>query len=152
MTPAEAAALLGIAAAFDNRKPDPDAAQAWAIALNDLRFADCRDAIVEHYRRSSDWLMPEHVIAGVKRIRRNRVAAYGTLPAPTHIDPDDTAALNAWTVRTTRDIADGNPPPKPKALPAAPEPAAAPKALRDQLAALRRKTEIREGLDEGETA
>ena len=32
MTPAQAAALLTIAASFDNRKPDADQAKAWAMA------------------------------------------------------------------------------------------------------------------------
>jgi hypothetical protein len=56
VTPTEAAALLTVAAAFDNRKPDADAAKAWSIALGDLPFFDCRDAVVAHYRKTDDWL------------------------------------------------------------------------------------------------
>ncbi|MGZ4519746.1 MAG: hypothetical protein ACXVGA_03710, partial [Mycobacteriaceae bacterium] len=67
MTPAEAQTLLGIAASFDNRKPSEEAAIAWSHALNGFRFVDCRDAIVAHYRVSSEWLMPAKVVAEVKR-------------------------------------------------------------------------------------
>lgn len=38
VTAPEAAALLAHAAGFDNRKPDAQAARAWAAALADLDF------------------------------------------------------------------------------------------------------------------
>ena len=107
MTPTEAAALLAIAAAFDNRKPDADAAQAWALALDGLRFEDCRDAVMTHYRTSADWLMPSVVIAAVKRMRRERIAAFGALPnPPAELDGDPTRT-HAWTVDAIRRIGDG---------------------------------------------
>jgi hypothetical protein len=82
MTPAEASALLTVAAAFDNRKPDPDAAKAWSIALGDLPFVDCRDAIVAHYQRTTDWLMPAHVIGAVRKVRQNRLEDAPVLTPP----------------------------------------------------------------------
>ena len=69
MTPTDAARLLTLAAAYDNRKPDADQAKAWAMVLDGLRFEDCCEAIVAHYPTSRDWMMPAHVIADVKRIR-----------------------------------------------------------------------------------
>jgi len=108
MTPAEAAALLTVAAAFDNRKPDADQARAWAMALDGYRFEDCREAIVQHYRVSREWLMPVEVINAVKKLRNGRVIAYGLLPdPPAHIDPDDTGAIQQWRIDLTRGIADG---------------------------------------------
>lgn len=88
MKPTEAAALLTIAAAYDNRKPDADQAKAWAMALDGLRFEDCREVVVAHYRRSRDWLMPVDVINGVTKLRADRRAQYGPIPAPSHLDPD----------------------------------------------------------------
>jgi hypothetical protein len=108
----EAAALLSVAAAFDNRKPDADAATAWAVALEGFRFIDCRDAVVAHYRTSSEWLMPQKVITEVKRIRAKRVADHGPVEPPADLDPDDTLAWRRWQRETTRAIADGNPPPR----------------------------------------
>jgi len=107
MTPAEAAALLTVAAAFDNRKPDADQARAWAAALDGLRFTDCREAIVGHYRISREWMMPKDVIVGVKKIRDRRILAYGVIAPPAHIDPDDTAAIQRYEVDIRRAIADG---------------------------------------------
>ena len=108
MKPTEAAALLTIAAAYDNRKPDADAAKAWAMALDDLRFEDCREAVVAHYRSTRDWMMPSDVIAIVKRIRRDRLMVFGALPDPPRdIDPDDTPAMLAWEYGVRRSIADG---------------------------------------------
>jgi hypothetical protein len=78
----EAAALLTVAAAFDNRKPDADQAKVWALALDGLRFIDCRDAIVTHYQSSREWLMPADVIRGVKRLRRDRRHTPGTSRTP----------------------------------------------------------------------
>ena len=53
MTPTDAARLLTLAAAYDNRKPDADQAKAWAMVLDGLRFEDCCEAIVAHYRATA---------------------------------------------------------------------------------------------------
>jgi hypothetical protein len=108
MTPAEAQVLLSMASAYDNRKPDADAAKAWAAALDGLRFDDCRAALIEHYKASAEWLMPSMIRTAVKRMRRDRVLAYGMLPdPPAHLDPDNAAAYIAWQKSTRRAIADG---------------------------------------------
>lgn len=108
MNPAEAQSLLTIAAAFDNRKPDADAARAWAAALDGLPFIDCRDAIVKHYRNSSDWLMPGHVIAAVKQVRAKRIADAGHLLIPPAglTEPEE----RAWLGAARRRVADGEAP------------------------------------------
>lgn len=104
MTPKEAAALLTIASAYDNRKPDADAAQAWALALDGLRFIDCRAVIVAHYQRSGDWLMPHHVITEVRRLRDKRIAEAGDLTPPPDLTPVETVA---WLKDAKRRIGDG---------------------------------------------
>lgn len=111
MTPQEAAALLTIAAAYDNRKPDADAAKAWAMALDGLRFVDCRDAVVAHYRVSSEWLMPDKVIAEVKRMRAKRISLAGDLCPPPGPEGETEEALQqrerAWLTAARRRIGDG---------------------------------------------
>ena len=86
MKPTEAAALLTIAASFDNRKPDADQAKAWAMALDGLGFEDCRDVVVEHYRKSRDWLMPADVFNGVRRLRYERIERFGYITPPPELD------------------------------------------------------------------
>jgi hypothetical protein len=99
MTPQEAAQLLAVCAAFDNRKPDPDAAQAWMLALDGLDYLECRNIIVQHYRESREWIMPADVVSGVKALRKQRFddfrRAYGNLMPPAHLDADP-AKEAAW--------------------------------------------------------
>ena len=106
MKPTEAAALLTIAAAYDNRKPDADQAKAWAMILADLRFEDCRAVILEHYTKSREWLMPADVISGVKRLRAERLRRFGHIPPPAHL-ADDPAAEVEWFRRVKSLVADG---------------------------------------------
>lgn len=113
MNQQEAAALLGVAAAFDNRKPDPDAALAWSAALWDVRFEDARAAVVQHYRTSSEWLMPKMVLAEVKRLRALRIKEHGDVYVPPEIDPDDTVAYQRYLRTARQAIADGEPLEKP---------------------------------------
>lgn len=88
MNTQEAAALLAVAAAFDNRKPDADAAMAWAAALHDVRFEDARDAVVAHYRESSDWMMPAMVTARVREQVSARHRRFGPLIPPASLEGD----------------------------------------------------------------
>lgn len=106
MTPAEAAALLTIAAAYDRRKPDADTAKAWAMALDGLRFEDCRAVIVAHYQRTNDWLMPNHVITEVRKLREKRLHLAGDPTPPPDMTPLETIA---WLRDKRRQIADGEP-------------------------------------------
>lgn len=104
MTPTEAAALLAVCAAYDNRKPDPDTAQAWALALDGIRFHDARDVIVDHYKQSTDWIMPAHVRRGVKKLRGKRLEAMADPIPPADLTPLQTIA---WLKDVRRRIADG---------------------------------------------
>lgn len=130
MNQQEAAALLSVAAAFDNRKPDPDAATAWALALDGLRFTDCRDAIVAHYKATSEWLMPAMVIARVRTVRDARVKAHGVIATPPDLDPDDTQTYMRWFAIAHEAVANGDPLPEVPKLAAVPMP----KELASQMA------------------
>lgn len=104
MTPAEAQVLLSMCATVDNRKPDEDAARAWAAMLDDLRFDDCRIAVVEHYKTSTEWLMPAKVRADVRRIRARRIAEHPEPIPPPDLSPRETAH---WLADVRRRIGDG---------------------------------------------
>ena len=106
MSPVDAQKLLTICAAYDNRKPDPDAAQAWALALDGLRYEDCRDAVVQHYRVSREWIMPADVRAAVKRVRDGRVD-HEVVDIPPGFDPDDTEAYQRLLAESRQAQADG---------------------------------------------
>lgn len=98
MNQQEAAALLAVAAAFDNRKPDADAALAWSLALADFDFISARDAVVAHYRESRDWIMPSDIVARIRTIVANRLRLFGTLTPPAEIqgEVDDEQRWRHW--------------------------------------------------------
>ena len=104
MTPTEAQVLLSMASAFDNRKPDADAARAWSAALDGLRFEDCRDALIEHYKTSTDYLMPVLIRTAVRRIRSKRIAEVGDLIPPPGLSELET---RQWLRDARRRIGDG---------------------------------------------
>jgi len=93
VTRADAARLLGIAAAIDNRKVTEEAATMWAQILGGLDPEDCARAITQHFTDSTEWLMPAHVRAGVRRIRSERLSREPE-PVP-DADPDDVGAYLA---------------------------------------------------------
>jgi hypothetical protein len=104
MTPAEAAVLLGGISAFDNRKPDETAAKMWAHALADLRLPDCAEAVTQHFATSTDYLMPAHIRAIVRRIRAQRIAEHPLLEPP----PELTGAQEReWRLEINARIGDG---------------------------------------------
>lgn len=99
MDVATAALLLGVASGFDNRKPNADAAAAWAQALNGMDPAMCRDAIVDHYSRSREWLMPSDVIQAVRRRMVELQPVTADVPAELQAmedGPEFTAAFLRW--------------------------------------------------------
>lgn len=62
----EAFQLLTLASARDGRTVDAAVATVWADDLQDVSLADAVTAARAHYRDSSDWLMPAHVLRWVR--------------------------------------------------------------------------------------
>lgn len=94
----EAVRLLAIAAVYDNRTPSQAAAQAWAADLEGVTLAEAAAAVREHYTTSPDtWLKAGHVIAIVKRHRRDRARRTWLveLRELRRVDPDDPDAALA---------------------------------------------------------
>jgi hypothetical protein len=104
MTPAEAAILLGGISAFDNRKPDETAAKMWAHALADLRLPDCAEAVTQHFATSTEYLMPAHIRAIVKRIRAQRITAHPTVVPPPELTVEQE---REWRLEINARIGDG---------------------------------------------
>ncbi|MEV6073985.1 hypothetical protein AB0L80_02540 [Streptomyces sp. NPDC052069] len=75
MTPADAAELLTLAAAFDRRTVGESDARAWAAALNAMPLdADAREAVARHYADTDAWLTPAHVRQQRAKIRAARIS------------------------------------------------------------------------------
>lgn len=81
MKESEAARLLALAAAFDQRTVGPEDIGAWALALGDFKSSECAEAIRAHYTDSSDRIMPAHITRQVQQQRRAAASGH-TRPAP----------------------------------------------------------------------
>ena len=102
----ETTTLLAMIQAFDRRTVGQADVTAWQATLDDLRFDDCRDAVVAHFRNSSEWLMPAHVRATVKAARRERLDRDTPLEPP-DADPNDPPAYIEALRADRRRVADG---------------------------------------------
>lgn len=67
----EVGALLALIATFDNRQVDEATLVAWSGVLDGtgVTLDECRAAVVKHFRESTAYLQPAHVIQGVKGMR-----------------------------------------------------------------------------------
>ncbi len=71
----EAFGLLTLASARDNRAVTAEVARVWAADLHGIDPADAATAMQEHYRERPDvWLLPGHIVQGVRRLRTAREA------------------------------------------------------------------------------
>lgn len=104
MNRSEAATILALCASYDRRTIGEADVAAWIQVIGDLRFQDVSQAIVGHYSRSRDFVMPSEIRTEVRRIRDDRLLRT-PLPAP----PADLSPLEtiAWQRQTTARIADG---------------------------------------------
>lgn len=75
MTPSETAKVLAAAAAFDRRTVGTADVAAWHSALGALDYADARDAVTRHYRTTTDWIMPVHILHYAVEISTERAQA-----------------------------------------------------------------------------
>lgn len=78
MTEEDVRKLLGVVMAYDNRKPSVATLTAWTEQSERGRWTldEAREAVHIHHSESTEWLMPAHITAILKRERQK----------PGHID------------------------------------------------------------------
>lgn len=105
-TLADAYELLAVAQSFDRRTVGDFDAEGWRRAMHGLQLEDAKQAVVEHFTTSTDWLMPAHVRDGVKRIRKDRLErrAFDWVP---DADPDNPIAYQRALRAGNERAADG---------------------------------------------
>lgn len=91
MNKAEIVLLLTLAAAYDYRKTGEADVEAWHWALDDIALEDAKEAVVAHYRESTEWLKPAHVRQGVKALRaaRGRATPHPSRQIPSRFEQQD---------------------------------------------------------------
>ncbi len=81
MTPQETSAVLAMIGTYDRREFTPTDVRAWHATWHPaLTFEDARHAVTEHYRTSTEWLMPAH-INRIAKTRRDDRGQRNALPA-----------------------------------------------------------------------
>ena len=97
MNEQEAFKLLTLASARDGRTVTQSVAAIWANDLDRVNLTDAAEALTLHYRESTAWAMPHHIIAGVRRVRDaydREQRKLRALPAPNVVTiPDDFAEM-----------------------------------------------------------
>jgi hypothetical protein len=84
MTPRECSELLTYASIIDNRTVTRESVAAWWEVLGHLDVTLARQAIVQHRRESTEYLMPAHVIRGAQRLRTAARAIESPPECPRH--------------------------------------------------------------------
>lgn len=74
MTPVETAQILTLISQYNGMPVDKARALAWHDMIGELDYDDAVEAVKAHFRISTDWLQPGHLIAGVKAIIAERRA------------------------------------------------------------------------------
>lgn len=115
MTPADSTRVLALIQTFDNRKVDLLTSASWHSLIGHLDFDDACEAVRRYFTCSREWLMPTDIIAGVKRIRADRLER--TPDAVPDADPDDPAAYQQALREGRTRTADGLAPRDMSALP-----------------------------------
>jgi len=67
--------LLTVLQQIDKRIIDDPTVIVWQEVLHDLPLDDCVRAATVHYRESTEYLMPAHIVAGARAIQRERMRA-----------------------------------------------------------------------------
>lgn len=69
----EAFQLLTLASARDGRTVSQAVARVWASDLDRVSLEDAVGAAQVHYRESTDWMLPAHIVRNVKRAHETRL-------------------------------------------------------------------------------
>lgn len=88
MTPQEVIDLLSIITGYDRRTVGHVDVESWREALDDprtpnLAYSECVDAVILHYRETTEFVMPAHIL---KRVKAERQATMARLMPPKQTD------------------------------------------------------------------
>jgi len=106
MTLSEICDLLSVIGAFDRRALGDADGHSWHAAIGDLNYEDARQAVIDHYGESAEWIMPAHVRQRIRETRLRRLRDTEIPPPPPELT-DDPDAYRQWLRTATRIVADG---------------------------------------------
>ena len=97
MTTEELTMLLARIQVLDNRQVDALTIQAWQPLMADVRYEDAVRAVNDHFRESTAYLTPAHIIGRIKDARRAELPATMSEEAPVSCPADDHRWLSDGT-------------------------------------------------------
>jgi hypothetical protein len=105
MTDEEIGDLLAVIAGYDRRTVGESDVDAWARALDDPRIpnmglTECVDAVVLHYRETTDFIMPSHILT---RVKAERAATIAQIMPPAKVDPEAYAKVGSLWSRALKE-------------------------------------------------
>lgn len=68
MRKAEVAKLLTLVSTFDSRTVGIDTVEAWHTILEHVDATEAATVVRNHFATTTDYLMPAHIVAGVRRL------------------------------------------------------------------------------------
>jgi hypothetical protein len=83
----EVAQLLTMAALIDNRTITPEAIIMWHGVLGHVDYQPALVAVQDHFRETTAWLMPAHIIQRVRDARRKGLPDTMSPAAPESCEP-----------------------------------------------------------------
>lgn len=107
----EMSQLLSYIAELDGRQITPTTVQVWTDVLgDDYSLTEMREAVRQHFTESTEFLKPGHLVAQVRRVRRERLNRLPTGVRTAIVDdprgPNGTVRDFAEYKRVHRDVAD----------------------------------------------
>lgn len=78
----EVSAVLAKIQAYDQRNVGEANLAAWTEALADVEVADALDAVAHHYKTTSTWIMPIHILTRIREVHRQRLTDAGPCDYP----------------------------------------------------------------------
>lgn len=64
--------VLAFISLIDNRAVSEESILAWHELLRDVEFEHAKDAVTHHFRTSTDYIRPAHIIQGARLIKMER--------------------------------------------------------------------------------
>jgi hypothetical protein len=64
--------ILAKIALIESREATNETIRAWHEILEDINFEDAMEALLRHYRNSSDACKPAHIVRGAREVKDER--------------------------------------------------------------------------------
>lgn len=71
----ETGMILAFVSLIDNRQVSDEAIMAWHELLMELEFEDAKKAVTNHFKESTEYIRPAHIINGARVVKMERKKA-----------------------------------------------------------------------------